>query len=128
MELFTQHRPAEKDTCRMRSSHSLDRLDIAFDGTQLVAGAGLLLPATLALHLGLKQLVERFLVAAPWLFSTRPNSARRSHNLLSTNSTFAGGQLVAAGALPRRRLCDMVGSPGAHSLHEPDHLSTRLRG
>ena len=45
----------------MRSSHSLDRLDTAFDGTQLVADAGLLLPATLALHLGLKQLVERFL-------------------------------------------------------------------
>ena len=45
----------------MRSSHSLDRLDAAFDGTQLVADAGLLLPATLALHLGLKGLVERFL-------------------------------------------------------------------
>jgi hypothetical protein len=45
----------------MRSSHSVDRIDTAFDGTQLVADAGLLLPATLALHLGLKQLVERFL-------------------------------------------------------------------
>ncbi len=30
----------------MRSSHSLDRVDTAFDGTQLVADAGLLLPAT----------------------------------------------------------------------------------
>ena len=45
----------------MRSSHTLDRIDMAFDGTQLVADAGLLLPATLAGHLGLKQLVERFL-------------------------------------------------------------------
>jgi hypothetical protein len=45
----------------MRSSHSLDRLDAAFDGTQLVADAGLLLPVTLAAHLGLKGLVERFL-------------------------------------------------------------------
>ena len=45
----------------MRSSHSLDRLDVAFDGTQLVADAGLLLPATLAHRLGLKQLVERHL-------------------------------------------------------------------
>jgi hypothetical protein len=61
MELFTQHRPAEKDTCRMRSSHSLDRIDTAFDGTQLVADAGLLLPAILAAHLGLKGLVDRFL-------------------------------------------------------------------
>jgi hypothetical protein len=45
----------------MRSSHSLDRVDAAFDGTQLVADAGLLLPATLAHHLGLTGLVERFL-------------------------------------------------------------------
>jgi hypothetical protein len=45
----------------MRSSHTLDRVDTAFDGTQLVADAGLLLPATLADHLGLKGLVERFL-------------------------------------------------------------------
>ena len=45
----------------MRSSHSLDRLDTAFDGTQLVADAGLLLPATLAQHLDLKALVEEYL-------------------------------------------------------------------
>ena len=45
----------------MRSSHTLDRVDTAFDDDRLVADAGLLLPATLALHLGLKGLVERFL-------------------------------------------------------------------
>jgi len=61
MELFRQHRPVNKDTCQMRSSHSLDRIGAAFDGTQLVADAGLLLPATLAGRLGLKGLVERFL-------------------------------------------------------------------
>src|SRR5713101_6247131 len=32
----------------MRSSHSLDRLETAFDDDRLVADAGLLLPATLA--------------------------------------------------------------------------------
>jgi hypothetical protein len=42
----------------MRSSHSLDRLGVAFDDDRLVADAGLLLPATLAAHLGLKALVE----------------------------------------------------------------------
>ena len=42
----------------MRSSHSLDRLDTAFDDDRLVADAGLLLPATLAHHLGLKALVD----------------------------------------------------------------------
>jgi hypothetical protein len=45
----------------MRSSHSLDRLDTAFDDDRLVADAGLLLPATLAYHLGLRELVETHL-------------------------------------------------------------------
>jgi Transposase DDE domain group 1 len=43
----------------MRSSHSLDRLETAFDDHRLVADAGLLLPATLAAKLGLRELVER---------------------------------------------------------------------
>jgi hypothetical protein len=45
----------------MRSSHSLDRLDTAFDDDRLVADAGLLLPATLAQHLGLRELVDEHL-------------------------------------------------------------------
>jgi hypothetical protein len=45
----------------MRSSHSLDRLDTAFDDDRLVADAGLLLPATLAGHLGLRELVNEHL-------------------------------------------------------------------
>lgn len=42
----------------MRSSHSLDRVAVAFDDERLIAHAGLLLPATLAQHLGLAELVE----------------------------------------------------------------------
>ncbi len=45
----------------MRSSHSLDRLGVAFDDDRLVADAGLLLPATLAHHLGLRELVQTHL-------------------------------------------------------------------
>lgn len=45
----------------MRSSHRLDRVETVFDGTQLVADAGLLLPATLAQQLGLKGLVDEHL-------------------------------------------------------------------
>ena len=45
----------------MRSSHTLDRLDTAFDDDHLVADAGLLLPATLAQHLGLRELVNEHL-------------------------------------------------------------------
>ena len=44
----------------MRSSHSLDRLETAFDDDRLVANAGLLLPATLAQHLGLSALVDAY--------------------------------------------------------------------
>jgi hypothetical protein len=45
----------------MRSSHSLDRLITTFDDDRLVADAGLLLPATLAHRLGLKELVDEHL-------------------------------------------------------------------
>ena len=36
-----------------------DRIQIAFDDHRLVSNAGLILPSTLALHLGLLQLVDR---------------------------------------------------------------------
>src|SRR6266540_703072 len=45
----------------MRSSHSLDRVGTAFDDDRLAADAGLLLPATLASHLGLRELVDEHL-------------------------------------------------------------------
>ena len=38
-----------------------DRIQIAFDDHRLVANAGLLLPVTLAQHLGLRELVEHHL-------------------------------------------------------------------
>ena len=38
-----------------------DRIQIAFDDHRLVSNAGLILPATLALHLGLPELVDRHL-------------------------------------------------------------------
>ena len=38
-----------------------DRIRIAFDDHRLVANAGLILPATLARHLGLSQLVQKHL-------------------------------------------------------------------
>ena len=38
-----------------------DRIHIAFDDRRLVANTGLILPATLALHLGLPQLVQECL-------------------------------------------------------------------
>jgi hypothetical protein len=49
----------------MRSSHSLDRLDTTFDDDRLVADAGLLVPATLVHHLGLRELVDEHLDLGP---------------------------------------------------------------
>ena len=43
----------------MLPRHHPDRIRIAFDDRRLVTNAGLILPATLALHLGLPQLVDR---------------------------------------------------------------------
>src|SRR5436189_1710888 len=40
------------------SSHTLDRLGVGFDAPGLVANAGLVLPATLAQHLGLPALLR----------------------------------------------------------------------
>ncbi len=40
----------------MRSSHSLDAVAVTFDDERLVADGGLILPATLAQHLGLRVL------------------------------------------------------------------------
>ena len=45
----------------MLSDDHPDRIQIAFDDHRLVANAGLLLPATLGLHLGLPPLVDRHL-------------------------------------------------------------------
>ena len=74
----------------MRSSHSLDRVDTAFDGTQLVADAGLLLPATLAHHLGLRELVNRHLN-----LGRTPGQANRGDKLLTLiMSALAGGDCI----------------------------------
>jgi hypothetical protein len=47
--------PESEDTFSMSSSHVvLDQVDVAFDDECSVAGAGLLLPATLAERLGIE--------------------------------------------------------------------------
>ena len=48
--------PESEDTFSMPSSHSLDSIEVIFDDPNLVADAGLIQPATLAQHLGLRQL------------------------------------------------------------------------
>jgi hypothetical protein len=80
----------------MRSSHSLDRLDTAFDDDRLVADAGLLLPATLAHRLGLRELVEGHLDLGER--AGRPNAGDKLCTLVF--SALAGGDCIDdAGAL-----------------------------
>ena len=74
----------------MRSSHSLDRLDTAFDDDRLVADAGLLLPATLAQHLGLRALVDEHLD-----LGKAPGRANAGDKLLTlVMSALAGGDCI----------------------------------
>ena len=74
----------------MRSSHSLDRLGTAFDDDRLVADAGLLLPATLAQHFGLRELVAEYLDLGP-----KPGRANAGDKLLTLIfSALAGGDTI----------------------------------
>ena len=74
----------------MRSSHSLDALSVQFDDANLVANAGLVLPATLAQHLGLEALYRRHvrLGDAPG----RPNAGIKAMTLI--HSALAGGDCI----------------------------------
>ena len=48
-----ENQPETRSTQRMLPRNDPDRIQIAFDDHRLVANAGLLLPVTLAHHLGL---------------------------------------------------------------------------
>ena len=67
-----------------------DRIQIAFDDHRLVANAGLLLPVTLALHLGLPQLVNRHLHLGKAL--GRANTGDKVMTLVA--SALAGGDCI----------------------------------
>ena len=74
----------------MRSSHTLDRLETRFDDDRLVADAGLLLPATLAHRLGLRELVEQYLH-----LSAAAGRANVGDKLLTlVMSALAGGECI----------------------------------
>ncbi len=74
----------------MPSSHNLDQLRTAFDDDRLVGDAGLLLPATLARHLGLQQLVDDHLD-----LGDAPGRANAGDKLLTlVASALAGGDCI----------------------------------
>src|SRR5450830_1104577 len=104
----------------MRSSHSLDRLDVAFDDERLVADAGLLLPATLAYHLDLRKLVDEHLD-----LGRSPGRANPGDKLLTlVMSALAGGDCIDdAGALRTGGTARVLG----HRVKAASTLGTFLR-
>ena len=67
-----------------------DRINVAFDDPRLVANAGLVLPATLAHHLGLSQLVDRHLD-----LGDAPGRANPGDKLMTlVVSALAGGDCI----------------------------------
>ena len=76
-----------------------DRIQIAFDDHRLVANAGLILPVTLAHHLGLGELVNRYLD-----LGDAPGRANVGDNLLTlVASALAGGDCIDDAELYRLR-------------------------
>ena len=104
----------------MRSSHSLDRIDTAFDGTQLVADAGLMLPATLAQRLGVRELVEEHLDLGR--AAGRANPGDKVLTLVM--SALAGGDCIDDAAVLRAGGTDRV---LGFSVKAPSTLGTFLR-
>ena len=74
----------------MLPRHQPDRIRIAFDDHRLVANAGLILPATLALRLGRPQLVDRRLDLG-WT-PGRANTGDKMMTLVA--SALAGGDCI----------------------------------
>ena len=104
----------------MLSRNPPDRIQIAFDDTRLVANAGLLLPATLARHLGLSQLVQEHLD-----LGDAPGRANTGDKIMTlVSSALAGGDCIDdADALRTGRTACALGCV----VKAPSTLGTFLR-
>ena len=104
----------------MPSSHSLDRIGVTFDDGRLVANAGLIAPATLAQHLGLRELFETNVD-----LGDAPGRANVGHKAMTViHSALAGGDSIDD--------CDVLraGATQAvlgHAVLAPSTLGTFLR-
>ncbi len=104
----------------MRSSHTLDRIATTFDDLRLIADAGLLLPATLAAHLGLRELFDRHVD-----LGSNPGRAHAGDKALTLiMSALAGGDCIDdADALRAGGTEAVLG----HDVAAPSTLGTFLR-
>ena len=97
-----------------------DGIHIAFDDHRLVNNAGLILPATLALHLGLPELVDRRLDLgdAP----DRANTGDKVLTLVASAPRFRGGRVwLAATALTTPTCCAPAGPPAPWAARSRRH-------
>ena len=104
----------------MRACHKRERVRLAFDDARLVADAGLVLPATLAAQLGVRELLERRvdLGDAPG----RAQVGRKALSLIA--SVLGGGDCVAdVEALRAGQGAAVLG----HAVPAPSTLGTFLR-
>ena len=105
----------------MLSRSHPDRIQIAFDDHRLVNNAGLILPATLALHLDLPQLVERHLDLgrAPG----RANPGDKMMTLVASAPRFRGGRVwrvaTASTTTTRCALAGRLAPSAARSRRHP---------
>ena len=97
-----------------------DRIQIAFDDHRLVNDAGLLLPATLAQHVGLRELVDRHLD-----LGDAPGRANAGDKMLTlVASALAGGDCIDDADAPRAgRTSSVLGC----MVKAPSTLGTFLR-
>ena len=97
-----------------------DRIHVAFDDHHLVSNAGLLLPATLALRLGLRELVDHHLD-----LGDAPGRANTGDKLMTlVASALAGGDCIdAADALRSGSTGRVLGC----KVKAPSTLGTFLR-
>ena len=90
--MVLEQKPARKQGAPNRCRHRTipDRIRILFDDHRLVANAGLLLPATLARHLGLRELVDHHLD-----LGGAPGRANTGDKMLTlVASALAGGDCI----------------------------------
>ena len=82
------------------SSHTLDRLEVVFDDEHLVADAGVIQPATLAQHLGLRELFERHvdLGDAPGRANVGDKAMTLIHSALSGGDSIDDCDALRAGS------------------------------
>lgn len=102
------------------SSHTLDRVEVVFDDDRLVANAGLIAPATLAQHLGLRELVEEHvdLGDAPGQANVGHKAMTVIHAVLAGADSIDDCEVLRAGA---------TGAVVGHAVAAPSTVGTFLR-